>query len=72
MLGIGKRAEMPSHTVLDQVPDVLRSLVNIRDVSLDQSRVTTLPLFLAGSCLVKANFEYNAIADVDSELPAHG
>ncbi len=70
MLGIGKRAEMPSHIVLDQVPDILRSLVNLSDVSLDQSRVTKL--LLAGSCLVEANFEYNAIADVHSELPAHG
>ena len=52
MLRIGERAEMLSHTVLDQVPDVLRSLVKLSDVSLDRSRVPTLPLFLAGSGLL--------------------
>ena len=51
MLGIGERAEMLSHTVLDQVLNVLRSLVKFGDVSLDRSRVPTLPLLLAGSGL---------------------
>jgi hypothetical protein len=45
VLGTGKRAEMLSHrdTVLDPVPGVLRSLVKLSDVSLELSRVTTLP-----------------------------
>jgi hypothetical protein len=34
VLGIGKRAEMQSHAVLDQVPDVLRSLLKLSDISL--------------------------------------
>ncbi len=47
-LGIGERAEMLLHTVLDPVPDVLRSLGNRSYVSLDHSRVPTLPSLLAG------------------------
>jgi hypothetical protein len=74
VLGIGERAEMLSHTVLDQEPDVLRSLVNRSDVSLDRRPrdYAALAPCGVGPTLVKVNLAYNAIADVDGELPAHG
>jgi hypothetical protein len=65
VLGIGERAEILSHTVLDQVPDVLRSLVKLSDVSLDHSPRAYAALVACGVAptLVKVNLAYNAIAD---------
>ena len=73
MLGIGECAEMLSHTVLDQVPDVLRSLVKLSYVSLDHRprAYAALAPCGVGPTLVKVNLAYHAIADVDGELPAH-
>ena len=74
VLGIGERAEMLSHTVLDQVPDVLRSLVKLSYVSPDHRprAYAALAPCGVGPTLVKVNLAYHAIADVDGELPAHG
>jgi hypothetical protein len=73
-LRIGERAEMLSHTVLDPVPDVLRSLVKLSDVSLDRRPRAYAALDPCGVAptMVKVNLAYHAIADVDGELPAHG
>jgi hypothetical protein len=62
----GKRSEMLPHNVLAQVPDVLHSLVNLSDVSLVHSRVTS---FRAGvePTLFKVNC-HTMPADVDGEL----
>ena len=65
---------MLSHTVLDQVPNVLRSLVKLGDVSLDhrpRAYAAFDPCGVAPT-LVKVNLACNAIADVDGQLPAHG
>jgi hypothetical protein len=74
VLGIGERAEMLSYTALAPVPDVLRSLVKLSDVSLDHRPrdYAALDPCGVGPTLVKVNLAYHAIADADGELPAHG
>ena len=76
MLEIGERAEMLSHTVVAQVPDVLRSLVNLRDVSLyhtPRDYAALVPCGV-GPTLVTVSLAYHAIAGGDGELAvrAHG
>ncbi len=73
-LRIGERAEMLSHTVLDQVPDVVRSLFKLSDFSLENRPRDYAALDPCGVAptLVKVNLPFHAIADVDGELPAHG
>ena len=73
VLGIGERAEMLSHTVLDQVPDVLRSLGKLSDVSLDHRPRAYAALVSCGVAptLVTVSLAYHAIVDGDGELPVH-